>query len=71
MKSIQLSDAIYEELKDFVADPFDDTPEVVIGRLVDIARKAKQRWSPLDSCVTPQDQVAAGEEATEEAIVSL
>ncbi|MBN2136507.1 MAG: hypothetical protein JW720_01745 [Sedimentisphaerales bacterium] len=50
MKTIELSDELYEELKGFVADPFDDTAEIVIGRLITIANKAKDRWSPLDDC---------------------
>ena len=43
MKNVQVSDELYEKLKDFVVDPFDDTPETVIGRVVDIAGKAKTR----------------------------
>ena len=49
MKTINVSDEIYEKLKGFVVDPFDDSPDVVIGRIVDIANKAKSRWSPFDS----------------------
>ena len=49
MKNVQISNELYEKLKDFVVDPFDDTPETVIGRVVDIACKAKTRWSPLDA----------------------
>ena len=49
MKAINVSDEIYEKLKDFVVDPFDDSPEVVISRVVDIANKAKSRWSPFDT----------------------
>jgi len=58
MKTIQLSDELYEKLKTYVVDPFDDTPDVVLGRIVQIADKAKQRWSPLDDCQqsTPQQQ---------------
>jgi len=48
MKVIQVSDELYDRLKNCVVDPFDDTPESVIGRLIEIADKAKRRWSPLD-----------------------
>ena len=48
MKTVKISDELYEELKGFVVDPFDDTAEVVIGRLVQIANKAKDRWSALE-----------------------
>jgi hypothetical protein len=51
MKAIQVSDELYDRLKSCVIDPFDDTPESVIGRLIDIADKAKSRWSPLDAHV--------------------
>ena len=52
MKNIEISDELYEKLKDFVADPFDDTPEIVIRRAVEVATKAKSRWSPLDICAS-------------------
>lgn len=48
MKLIRVSDELYDQLKTFVVDPFDDTPETVIGRLANIVNKAKSRWSPLD-----------------------
>ncbi|MBN1763962.1 MAG: hypothetical protein JW860_01790 [Sedimentisphaerales bacterium] len=48
MKTIQVTDDLYEKLKDFVVDPFDDTPELIITRAVDIAIKARRKWSPLD-----------------------
>jgi predicted CopG family antitoxin len=49
MKVIQLSDEVYERLKNCVVDPFDDTPESVISRLVDIVDKAKSTWSSWDA----------------------
>lgn len=49
MKAFQVSDELYDKLKTLVVDPFDDTPEIVISRLVDIVGKAKSRWSPLDT----------------------
>ena len=49
MKTVQVSDELYDELKNWVVDPFDDTPEIVIKRAMDIAGKAKDRWSPLDT----------------------
>jgi len=48
MRTFQVSNEMYERLKEFVVDPFDDTPEAVIGRLIEIANKAKSRWSPFD-----------------------
>ena len=48
MKSVQVSDELYDKLKSLVVDPFDDTAEIVISRLVEIVEKAKSRWSPLD-----------------------
>jgi len=48
MKTFKVSDEMYEQLKNFVVDPFDDTPEVVIGRLIEIVNKAKNRWLPFD-----------------------
>jgi hypothetical protein len=48
MRTFKVSDEMYEQLKSFVVDPFDDTPEVVLGRLIEIVNKAKDRWSPFD-----------------------
>lgn len=45
MKVIEISDELYERLKNCVVDPFDDTPEFVIGRLIEIVDKARSRWS--------------------------
>jgi hypothetical protein len=53
MKMLKVSDELYEQLKSFIVDPFDDTPDVVIGRLVEIANKAKNRWSPLEPAEYP------------------
>jgi hypothetical protein len=55
MKTIRISEELFERLKTFVVDPFDDTPDAVISRLADIAAKAKNRWSPLDACETAKD----------------
>jgi hypothetical protein len=55
MKTIRISEELFERLKTFVVDPFDDTPDAVIGRLADIAAKAKVRWSPLDAGDAPKD----------------
>jgi len=48
MRTFKVSDEVYEQLKSFVVDPFDDTPEIVIGRLIEIVNKAKNRWSPFN-----------------------
>lgn len=50
MRTVTISDELFESLKSFVVDPFDDTPDLVIGRLIAIVNKAKSRWSPLDEC---------------------
>ncbi len=49
MKTIEISDELSDRLKAFVVDPFDDTPEVVIGRVLDIADKAKSKWISWDA----------------------
>jgi len=59
MKTVEISDELYENLKAFVVDPFDDTAEVVIGRLIIIANKAKQRWSALGSEAAQQSESLA------------
>lgn len=48
MKTVEISDELYEELKTYVVDPFEDTAEVVIGRLIQIANKARQKCAPLE-----------------------
>ena len=55
MRTFRVSDEIYEQLKSFVVDPFDDTPEAVIGRLIEIVNKAKDRWSPFGTCDDTED----------------
>ncbi len=60
MRTFKVSDEVYEQLKTFVVDPFDDTPDAVIGRLIEIVNKAKNRWSPFE----PYDE-APPEEAVE------
>jgi len=49
MKVIEISDELYNRLKAYVVDPFDDTPERVIGRVVDIVDKAKSKWISWDA----------------------
>lgn len=49
MRTIEISDELFEQLKSFVVDPFDDTPDAVIARLIEIVNKAKHRWSPLET----------------------
>jgi hypothetical protein len=55
MKTFQVSDELYGQMKRFVVDPFNDTPEIVIGRLIDIADKARGRWSRFDACDCPTE----------------
>ena len=59
MKVIKLSDETYDRLKKCVVDPFEDTPEYVINRLIEIADKAKGTYSPWDN---QPDAQAADEE---------
>ncbi len=54
MRTVKISDELFEQLKGLVVDPFDDTPDLVIGRLIDIVNKAKSRWSPLDAYETAE-----------------
>jgi hypothetical protein len=49
MKTIQISDELHTKLKNFVVDPFDDTPDSVIGRLIEIADKAKGKWTAWEA----------------------
>ena len=41
----QISDELYDRLKNFVFDPFEDTPESVIEHLMDIVDKTKSKCS--------------------------
>jgi predicted CopG family antitoxin len=56
MRTFKVSDEVYEQLKSFVVDPFDDTPDAVIGRLIEIVSKAKSRWSPFEEEVKPSHE---------------
>ena len=47
MKMLQVSDEVYEGLKAFIIDPFDDTPNTVLTRLMDIVSKAQSRFCPI------------------------
>ena len=57
MKVIQISDELYDRLKNCIVDPFDDTPESVIGRLIDIVDKSKSRCSSWDAAEDTGQQV--------------
>ena len=56
MKTIEISDELSDRLKAYVVDPFDDTPEKVIGRVLDIADKAKSKWSSWEADEEPKKQ---------------
>jgi hypothetical protein len=56
MKTIEISEELSDRLKAFVVDPFDDTPEVVIGRVLDIAEKAKTKWISWEAEEVAQKQ---------------
>jgi len=73
MKRLEISDEVYESLKTFVVDPFDDTPNAVLMRLIHIANKAQNRWSPFaahqpqkttspDRSVPPQTRIPETED---------
>lgn len=64
MRTVTISDELFEELKGFVVDPFDDTPDLVIGRLISIVNKAKSRWSPLEDCEAPSEAPGQAPSAT-------
>ncbi|MFC1783546.1 hypothetical protein ACFL02_08165 [Planctomycetota bacterium] len=70
MKNVLISDELYKSLEQFVVDPFDDTPEVVIGRVVDIANKARTKWSAFDAdeAVEPPTK---GKQQSKETLVAL
>ncbi|UCD49594.1 MAG: hypothetical protein JSW27_18935 [Phycisphaerales bacterium] len=69
MRTVTISDDLFEQLKSFVVDPFDDTPDLVIGRLISIVNKAKSRWSPLEdreASSDPQGAPSKPQEASNE-----
>lgn len=47
MKSLQINDEVYEGLKAFVVDPFEDTPSTVLMRLMNIVSKAQSHFCPI------------------------
>ena len=49
MKTLHVNDEVYQSLKAFVVDPFDDTPDAVLMRLINIATKAQGRWCSFDA----------------------
>ena len=48
MITLNINDKVFDSMKDFVVDPFTEAPETVLWRVVEIAGKAKQKWSPLE-----------------------
>lgn len=64
MKNLKISDELYDELKNWVVDPFDDTPEIVIKRAVDIAGKARVRWCAMDTFVNEEQGGRTGTRGT-------
>jgi predicted CopG family antitoxin len=49
MKTLQVSDEVYQKLMAFVVDPFEDTADIVVARVTEIASKAKDRLSRLEA----------------------
>jgi len=68
MKTLQISDEVYLKLKAFVADPFEDTPDNVLLRLMAIADKSKDRWSafelPPESSAPEEEQPSRSQKDT-------
>ena len=64
MKNMKISDELYDELKNWVVDPFDDTPEIVIKRALDIAGKARARWCALDAFANEEQGERTGARGT-------
>ncbi len=48
MKTLTVSNEVYENLKSYIIDPFEDTAGTVLQRLMDIAEKAKSQCNGLD-----------------------
>ncbi len=66
MRMFRISDELYEQMKRFIVDPFDDTPEVVIERLIEIVDKARSRWSPFEAFDPPEDSARPAEVTQEQ-----
>ena len=58
MKTIEISEELYERLKNFVVDPFDDSPEIVVNRMLDIVEKARGMWSSWEDASKEADEQA-------------
>ncbi len=71
MKTLQISDEVYESLKAFVVDPFDDTPNAVLMRLIDIANKAQSRWSPFTPVQKTENQTNSPVQKTDDQAKSV
>ena len=65
MKTLQVSDEVYEKLMAFVVDPFDDTAEVVIERVVEIANKAREQHGRLEARQTDRGKYSGPERRAE------
>ena len=48
MKTLKVRDEVYENLKSFIIDPFEDNADTVLQRLMDIAEKAKSQCHGFD-----------------------
>jgi hypothetical protein len=66
MRTFTISDELYEQLKRYIVDPFDDTPEVVIERLMEIVDKARSRWSPFEAYDPPEESPRPAEPSPEQ-----
>ncbi len=68
MKMLKLSDEVFENLKNYVVDPFDDTPDTVLDRLIAINTKAKSRWAAFEEPL-PDDESADSEMLLDENVI--
>ena len=68
MKMLKLSDEVFEDLKKYVVDPFDDTPDTVLDRLIAINAKAKSRWAAFEDSLTDDEPVNSEMDLHEEVI---
>lgn len=68
MKMLKLSDEVFEDLKRYVVDPFDDTPDTVIDRLIEINTKAKNRWATFEESL-PDEEPANSEKVLHEEVI--
>ena len=48
MKTLNVTEEVYEKLKSYIIDPFEDSADTVLQRLMDIAEKAKAQCNGFE-----------------------